>query len=164
MPVAYAVLEYGDLIVAALAASDRLRLIYDAIENDVRQNQYTDSHVTEQNDCTCANCPYCWGRSVNADRDIFANVVAMRARLGQLQLVNSLVLSMTAIRSRIRNKLRKYFPRDRGKLAMDRRLRRTLQHFESTSELTSCSWPRRARIATTLAKISLSAFTDLPQQ
>ena len=35
---------------------------------------------------TCANCPY-------ANRDIFANVVAMRARLGQLQLVNSLVLS-----------------------------------------------------------------------
>ena len=30
---------------------------------------------------------------MNADRDIFANVVAMRARLGQLQLVNSLVLS-----------------------------------------------------------------------
>ena len=30
---------------------------------------------------------------MNADRDILANVVAMRARLGQLQLVNSLVLS-----------------------------------------------------------------------
>ena len=30
---------------------------------------------------------------MNADRDILANVVAMRVRLGQLQLVNSLVLS-----------------------------------------------------------------------
>ena len=37
MPVAYTVLEYGDLIVAALGASDPLRLIYD-VENDVRQN------------------------------------------------------------------------------------------------------------------------------
>ena len=31
---------------------------------------------------------------MNADRDILANVAAMRARLGQLQLVNSLVLSI----------------------------------------------------------------------
>ena len=30
---------------------------------------------------------------MNAGRDILANVVAMRARLGQLQLVNSFVLS-----------------------------------------------------------------------
>ena len=30
---------------------------------------------------------------MNADMDILANVVAMRTRLGQLQLVNSLVLS-----------------------------------------------------------------------
>ena len=30
---------------------------------------------------------------MNADRDILADVVAMHARLGQLQLVNSLVLS-----------------------------------------------------------------------
>ena len=39
MTVAYTVLEYGDLIVAALVASDRLHLIYD-VENDVRQNHW----------------------------------------------------------------------------------------------------------------------------
>ena len=37
MTVAYTVLEYGDLIVAALAASDRLCFIYD-VDNDISQN------------------------------------------------------------------------------------------------------------------------------
>ena len=36
MTVAYTVLEYGDLIVAALTASDRLCFIYD-VDDDVRQ-------------------------------------------------------------------------------------------------------------------------------
>ena len=36
MALTYSVVEYGDLIAAALAASDRRRLIYD-VHNDVRQ-------------------------------------------------------------------------------------------------------------------------------
>ena len=51
MSVAYIVLEYGNLIVAALAASDSLRLIYD-VENDVRQ--ITDTIYGQKIDV----CPY----------------------------------------------------------------------------------------------------------
>ena len=51
---------------------------------------------------------------MNADRDIFANVVAMRARLGQLQLVNSLVLSKCCRVLRKRRSIAS-FPRSRGK-------------------------------------------------
>ena len=52
MTVAYTVLEYGDLIVAALAASDHLCFIYD-VDNDV--SQIIDTIYGEKIDLYCIN-------------------------------------------------------------------------------------------------------------
>ena len=52
MTVAYTVLEYGDLIVAALAASDRLCFIYD-VDKDV--SQIIDTIYGEKMDLYCIN-------------------------------------------------------------------------------------------------------------